>query len=399
MQPEPFLVDIPQSQLDDLRTRLDQARLAPDFDNDDWAYGVDAGYLLELLEYWRSEYDWRAQETAINAFPNFRTTIDDVPIHFIHVKGRGPNPMPLILSHGWPWCFWDYHELIGPLSDPAAYGGDERDAFDVIVPSLPGFAFSSPLTVSGINFWRTADLWRTLMRDVLGYERFAAQGGDWGNLITGQLGHRYPDDLIGIHLTGAIPLGVLADNKETALLGARDTSTEVAERFPDLLNPGVIRPRPDTAHATVQVLEPQTLAYAMHDSPLGLLAWILQRRYWWSDNDRGPRAVEQAFSKDHLLTVIMLYWLTDTFVTSVRYYAEVVKNPWRPDHDRRPVVQAPTAITFLDHDMTSQGRGWTADYYNLRWTNRLAHGGHFAPAEVPQEIVQDIRDAFRDLRA
>ena len=342
MAAEPYRVHLSDEVLEDLQRRLVNARLPQDFANDDWGYGVNGAYLRELVDYWIEGYDWRAVEREINAFANYRTDIQGVPIHFIHERGKGPDPKPLILSHGWPWCFWDFHELIGPLTDPAAHGGDERDAFDVVLPSLPGFGFSAPHSVPGINFWRTADLWAELMGDVLGYGRFLAHGGDWGNLVSAQLGHKYADRVGTIHITGAIPLTVLANPGGTSLLGQRTTTPEQAARNPDLVEPGVLRPRPGSAHVAVQLNEPQTISYALHDSPVGLCAWILDRRYWWSDNDRGERAVEQAFSKDHLLTLMMLYWATGAFVTSARYYGEVAKNPWRPSHDRNPVVEAPT---------------------------------------------------------
>ena len=310
MAAEPYTVHLSDEVLEDLQRRLVNARLPQDFANDDWGYGVNGAYLRELVDYWIEGYDWRAVEREINAFANYRTEIQGVPIHFIHERGKGPDPKPLILSHGWPWCFWDFHELVGPLTDPAAHGGDERDAFDVVLPSLPGFGFSAPHSVPGINFWRTADLWAELMGDVLGYDRFLAHGGDWGNLISAQLGHKYADRVGAIHITGAIPLTVLANPGGASLLGQRTTTPEQAARNPDLVEPGVLRPRPGSAHVAVQLNEPQTISYALHDSPVGLCAWILDRRYWWSDNDRGERAVEQAFSKDHLLTLMMLYWAT-----------------------------------------------------------------------------------------
>ena len=196
MQAEPFEIAIPEEKLQDLRERLERINWAPDFGNDEWAYGVNGGYLRELAEHWLHKYDWRAHEAEMNRFANFRVEIEGMPIHFVHERGKGPNPIPIILSHGWPWTYWDLRHVIGPLTDPAAHGGDPADAFDVVVPSLPGYGFSTPLTTPGINYWRTADLWDTLMREVLGYERFAAQGGDWGALVTSQLGaqvRRPPD--------------------------------------------------------------------------------------------------------------------------------------------------------------------------------------------------------------
>ena len=201
MQPEKFEIEIPQAALDDLQDRLARSRAANDFANANWAYGMNGDYLRELVDYWQNDFDWRAQEAAMNEYDHYRATIDDVPIHFIHEPGKGPDPIPLVLTHGWPWTFWDYEKLIRPLSDPASFGGDPADAFHVVVPSLPGFAFSSPLETPGVHWGRTAELWVALMRDVLGYDRFAAQGGDWGALVTGELGHRFAEHLYGVHVT------------------------------------------------------------------------------------------------------------------------------------------------------------------------------------------------------
>jgi pimeloyl-ACP methyl ester carboxylesterase len=206
MQVEPFLIAIPQADLDDLQRRLAHARWSPELDNDDWRHGTSGRYLRELVEYWRTGFDWRVHERAMNQLPQFRVQIDGTPIHFVHRRGRGPAPMPLLLGHGWPWTFWDFQKVIEPLADPVRFGGDAGDAFDVVVPSLPGYAFSTPLATPGINFWRTADLWVTLM-DGLGYARFAAQGGDWGALVAAQLGHKYADRLYGVHLHFLTPLG------------------------------------------------------------------------------------------------------------------------------------------------------------------------------------------------
>ena len=180
------------------------------FRQSDWAYGTRYEELRELVDYWREQYDWRKHEQAINSFANYKTEIDGIPIHFIHEPGKGPKPIPLILSHGWPWTFWDFNKVIRPLSDPASFGGDPADAFDVVVPSLPGYGFSTPLTKTGINYWNTADLWVKLMRDELGYDKFAAQGGDWGAFITAQLGHKYAQHLIGVHVNLMVPLGFSA---------------------------------------------------------------------------------------------------------------------------------------------------------------------------------------------
>jgi pimeloyl-ACP methyl ester carboxylesterase len=249
MPVETFEVAVPQATLDDLRDRLARVRWPIDPANPDWVYGVERGYLEELVDYWRTQYDWRAQERAINAFSHFRTTIDGVPIHFIHEQGKGPNSIPLILSHGWPWTFWDYRKLIGPLTDPAAYGGDPADSFDVIVPSLPGFGFSVPLDQPGIEWSRTADLWVKLMRDELGYDRFAAQGGDWGALVTEQLGHKYAEHLIGIHLGLAIPM--------TLFISGLPPEEDYAEAERHRFHHTKERMAVGTAHWVVQATDPR----------------------------------------------------------------------------------------------------------------------------------------------
>ena len=195
---EPFRIHVPDAELDDLRERLARTRWPDDLANEDWRYGANTAYIRTLADHWLHRYDWRAREAAMNAFPHFRTRLGAQPIHFVHVRGKGPSPMPLVLNHGWPWTFWDFHKVIGPLSDPAAHGGDPADAFDVVVPSLPGYGFSTPLAVTGLNFWNTADLWVELM-ERLGYPRFATQGGDWGSFLSAQLGHKYPERVIVGH--------------------------------------------------------------------------------------------------------------------------------------------------------------------------------------------------------
>ncbi|KQX22634.1 MULTISPECIES: epoxide hydrolase family protein [unclassified Sphingomonas] len=384
MEVKPFKIDVPDAVLADLQDRLDRSRLAADFGNDDWRYGFNGDYLRELVDHWRTDYDWRAHEKAMNAFPHFRTEIDGVPIHFIHVKGKGPNPTPLILTHGWPWTFWDYRELIGPLSDPAAYGGDPADAFDIVIPSLPGYGFSSPLDKTGINFWRTADLWVKLMEG-LGYPRFASHGEDWGAFITAQLGHKYADRLIGVHLTTMFPLDMFAGGEVEPLHGEGEESW--AQKNADFFTH-------ESGYFQIQATKPQTLAYAMQDSPVGLCAWLVEKRRTWG-HTRGE--IESRFSKDDMLTTVMLYWVTDSFGTSARYYYEAVHNLWAPSHDRRPVVEAPTGIAVFLEELVLQPRRWAERYYNLKQWTIYSEGGHFAAFEEPATVVEDIRRFFRSL--
>jgi pimeloyl-ACP methyl ester carboxylesterase len=380
-------MSIPEKDLVDLRDRLLRTRLAEDFGNDEWSCGVPATYLRDLVEYWVSQFDWRAQEAAINRYAHFRADVDGLPIHFIHEQGRGPKPIPIVLTHGWPWTFWDYEQLIGPLSDPASFGGDADDSFDVIVPSLPGTAFSSPLRRTGIGVVATAEIWLHLLRDTLGYSRFAAGGGDSGAFITARLGHAHPDHVIGIHLN--FPATVTME----ALASIRPSDYSLEEQ--EWLAGPPAQARGTTAHMAVHVEDPQTLAWAMNDSPAGLAAWMIERRRNWSDCEGD---VERRFTKDQLLTSISLYWLTGTFHTSVRFYAESFRQPWPLVHDRQPPIEVPTAVAVFPRELVRVPRRFMERQANLtRWTV-MPRGGHFAPAEEPALMVEDLRAFFRGLR-
>jgi pimeloyl-ACP methyl ester carboxylesterase len=378
---------VPDDVLEDLRLRLDRTRWPRDVDNADWRYGANRAYLEELVDYWRNDFDWRAVERNLNSYANYKALIDGQPVHFIHERGRGPNPVPLILTHGWPWSYWDYEKTIRRLTDPAAFGGDPADSFDVVVPSLPGFGWSTPLAGTGINFHRTADLWVRLMREELGYDKFAAGGGDWGQLISAQLGHKYPEHLIGVHLSLTLPLDFF-----TAGLAAEEDFAEDERHF-YLHTLG--RMAHATSHIVVQTTEPQTLSYGLHDSPVGLLAWLLDRRRWWSDCHGD---IESRFTKDEILTLVMLYWVTESFVSSARFYWEAKNDLWQPSRPGLPVVTAPTGVAIFPQELVIQPRSWIERYFNLKHLTYMKSGGHFAPAEEPQALVEDIREFFRPLR-
>ncbi len=369
---------------------------------------MEGGYLKDLVDYWLTEYDWRVHEAAMNAFPNYRVSIDGFPIHFIHQPGVGPEPMPLIVSHGWPWSFWDLRHVIGPLSDPAAHGGDPADAFEVVVPSLPGHGFSVPLSKPGMNYWRTADLWQQLMHDVLGFGRYGAQGGDWGALATAQLGHKYPEFLYGAHITMALPLSVFEGFAGAG--GAPDDGAELEHVPLDFPGPDEYREADmhrlrwmqesnvmatAASHVSVHSNDPETLAHALHDSPAGLAAWLVQRRRHWSDCDGD---VERRFSKDELITLTMLYWVTEAAVTTFRYYWEGAHDRWRPERDSLPVVQAPTGLALFPKEPFQPPDSWIKSYYNLHRFTEMTAGGHFGPAEEPEQWVEDVRAFFRPLR-
>lgn len=389
MQPERFTIDVPQSDLDDLRRRLERFRAAPDFGNEDWRYGMEGGYLAKLVASWLGEWDWRAAEAEMNRYEHARVVIDGVPIHYLRCRAQGAagrQAMPLVLTHGWPWTFWDHRYVVDALADPAAHGGDAEDAFEVIVPSLPGFTFSSPLRQTGIGWARTADLWAKLMKDVLGFERFAAAGGDWGAFVTAQLGHKYAPLLYGVYESfPAIP------GLDYASVRAEDYAADEQSLYARR-----VEAEPTTtSHMLVHSMDPQTLAFALEDSPAGLLAWIVERRRAWSDCGG---EVERAFTREHLLTTASLFWLTRTIGTSLRFYWETARQGWRPAHARRPVIEAPTAMAILPRDVFALPRKLVERHANLQHWRVYARGGHFGPAEAPQEYVEDVRAFFRRFR-
>ncbi|KAF0962815.1 epoxide hydrolase family protein [Rhodococcus sp. T7] len=391
--PVPLRVDVSDEDLADLDRRLASTRFAPDVGNGDGRYGVSTERLRGLVEHWRTGYDWRAEETALNQLPMFRVDVDGQPIHYVHVRGTGPDPTPLLLTHGFPWTFWDFHRMIGPLTDPASFGGDPADAFDVVIPSLPGFAFSSPLSRSGLNFVTTADLWVQLMRDVLGYERFAAHGGDWGAQVTAQLGHKYADNLLGIHLTSLIsfPAGWNSDRPWNLLQKAADAAT------PENRAAVVAWEKRRVGHLVPQIVHPQTIAHGMNDSPAGLLAWLTERRLAWMDP---AQPLEDVFSQDFLITSTMLYWITQSYPSAARFYYEAATHPWQPAHDRTPAIQAPAGLSiFRDDNPPGASFDWLPAMYAEIAHQRVHEvGGHFGAMERPDDVVTDIRDTFRNLR-
>ena len=385
MKIEPFKIEVHQNEIEALRTRLANTRWAPELDNVDWSLGVNGTYLRELVTYWRDRFDWRAQEAAINSFPQFRTEIDGIPIHFIHVRGKGPNPVPIILNHGWPWTFWDFKDVIMALADPASYGGNPEDTFDVVVPSLPGFTFSGPLDRTGVGYVETANLWVKLMRE-LGYERFVTHGGDAGAFVSAQLGHAYPGSVLGVHLSFPILPGVPHEAGDP--VGFTDEERKMFE--------GQDSRQASLIHAMVNALDPQTLAWAMHDSPVGMAAWILLRRRAWSDCNGD---VETKFDKDTLLTHLCLYWFTNSFVGSELFCrASGFAQPMKLVNDVKPEISVPTAVAVLPKDLLHRPRKLVAAHTDLRQWTLFPSGGHFAAAEEPKLIVDDIRSLVRPLR-
>jgi len=394
----PTPIAVPDDVLDDLRRRLRATKWPRDAGNDDGFYGVRRTRLQPLVEYWADGFDWRAAERKINAYEHYRVDVGDVPVHFLRRPGVGPRPVPLILSHGWPWTFWHWSKVIDPLADPASYGGDPADAFDVIVPSLPGFGFSTP-TRPDMNFWKIADVWHELMTGVLGFGKYAAAGCDVGALVTGQLGHKYADELYGIHIGSALKLDFFNGDRGWDLSGGRP----IPEGLPPEIHDGIVRfERRFAAHLAAHVLHPTTLGFGLADSPAGMLAWVMERWLSWSEGDA-------AFTDDDLLTHATIFWAGDAIDTSIRTYANNNRYPWTPSHNRTPVVEAPTGITFVGYEnppgvSTPEQRVQNflasdrAAWYNH--TNITAHpnGGHFIPWEIPEEWVGDLRRTFRGRR-
>jgi len=383
---QPFIAEIDATVLDDLRARLTNTRWPHLIGADDWRYGVPRAWLQDIAGYWARDWDWSEQARAINAFTHFKADFQGVPVHFLYAPGRGPAPMPLLLTHGWPWTFWDFKDVIAPLADPAAHGGDAADAFDVIVPSLPGFGFSTPLTTPGIDVAAIARLWIRLMREVCGYERFAAHGGDWGALVTAQLSHAHAEHLIAAHL--ALPVIPGIDRRALTPDAYAEDEQWMLERAAQA-GPLI------SSHVAVHSTDPQTLAYAMADSPLGTAAWLWERRRNWSDCNGD---IESVFHRDHLCTTAALYWCTGAFTSSLRLYFEQFGKPWALQHERKPVLEAPTGFAIFPKDVVQLPRRVAAEHANLhRWTV-MPRGGHFGAAEAPDLIIDELRTFFRAFR-
>jgi len=377
---QPFSVDIPQATLDDLRERLARTRWPDEVEGAGWDYGTNVAYLKELVAYWQHTFDWRVQEARLNQFAQFKTDIDGLLIHFIHERGKGPNPLPIILTHGWPDSFYRMHKIIPMLTDPESFGGNAADSFDVIVPSIPGFGFSDSVRKPGWTVKQTAELWGSLMRDVLGYQRYAAAGGDGGSPISQLLALNNPASVIGIHLT---------DPGFQATMNLDPSSLTPAEQ--QYLGAMQQRFFQEGGYVMIQSTRPQTLAYGLNDSPVGLAAWIIEKFYGWSDIDGD---LEREYTKDELLTNIMIYWVTQTINPSIRSYYEESHAPSLKPGQR---VEVPVAMALFPKD-TPPPRALAERTLRIeRWTE-MPRGGHFPALEVPELYAADLQAFFRSLR-
>jgi len=383
----PFTIHVTDDDINELNARLAMARIPDQIPDTGWDYGTDMTYLRELLDYWQNEFDWREQEAALNEFDQFVTQIDGVDIHFIHQRSTHPHAVPLLLTHGWPGSIAEFRKIIGPLTQPELYGGDPADAFHVVAPSLPGFGFSGKPTERGYNPERMAHTLAALMQR-LGYQRYGAQGGDWGAIINRIHAYRYADRLIGLHsnfvLANPPADAVLADTVPEAEMAARE------RRQAFMLN--------EVGYQQIQGTKPQSVGVGLNDSPAGLAAWIVEKFHGWSDIDKRLPAgfgLEEKFTKDEMLTNISLYWFTESITSSARIYFEN-----RNVAMQEPVgfVSVPTAGAVFPAEIYLTPRLWAEASYNIvRWTP-MPQGGHFAAMEEPELLLEDVRAFFRSLR-
>ncbi len=383
----PFRLAIPRADLDDLNDRLDRTRWPDGLSEVGWRYGVPLDYLQELAAYWRHTYDWRAAEAELNSWPQFVTTIDGANLHFAHIRSPEPDAMPLVMTHGWPGSIVEFQAVAGPLTDPRAHGGDAAGAFHLVLPSIPGFGLSGPTRETGWEFRRVARALSALM-DRLCYRRYGAQGGDWGSAISREFGVLHPDRLIGVHLN--LVVGAQATSEPTAEeLAAVDPPER--ERWLASWRRSQEWDRDQDGYGAIQSTRPQTLAYGLTDSPVGQLAWIAEKFKEWTDS---THRFDEAASRDHLLTNVMLYWLTRTAGSSARLYYERAHTTY--DSVQRSLV--PTAVADFPAENQIPLRHKAEQANNIvRWTS-FKHGGHFAAMEQPDALVRDIREFFRTLR-
>jgi pimeloyl-ACP methyl ester carboxylesterase len=373
----PFTLAVPQGDLDDLNARLDRARWPEAEPVADWSQGARLEKVRALVEYWRHGYDWRRCEAHLNALGQFKTQIDGLEIHFLHVRSPNPDALPLIVTHGWPGSVLEFMKVIGPLTDPAAHGGDAADAFHVVMPSLPGFGFSGKPTTTGWGVEKIAQTWATLMSRLC-YARWVAQGGDWGSAVTSAIGAQAPDGCIGIHVN--MPMAAPAP-EDLQSPGPRELQALAKLQHYQQW---------DSGYSKQQATRPQTLGYGLADSPVGQAAWIYEKMWSWTDNDGAP---ESALTMDEMLDNIMLYWLPNTGTSSARLYWESFGSFAPRD------IHLPTGVSLFPKEIMRPTRKWveTSMHQLIHW-NELDKGGHFAAWEQPELYVNEVRTCFRQLR-
>jgi microsomal epoxide hydrolase len=380
-QLEPFVLQVPDAAITDLRERLARTRFPDQAPGEPWAYGTDLPYMEELVTYWRDGFDWRAQEARLNAFAQSKARLHGIDVHFLHVPGKGPNPCPLLLAHGWPGSVFEFLELIPRLTDPARFGGDPADAFTVVAPSLPGFALSFAPGQPRFGVEAIATCLADLMT-VLGYQRFAAQGGDWGSFVASRLGYAHAERLIGIHLN---------------LMPIRRDSQMVADPTPEqrrYLDELAAWLKEETGYQWIQGTRPQTLAFGLTDSPAGLAAWIVEKFRAWSDCGGD---VEAVFSRDQLLANVSLYWFTGAIGSSFWPYYARMHGPWPIPEGA--TVDVPTGYSEFPREILRPPRSLAArTFTDIRRWSVMTRGGHFAALEQPDALAQEVRAFFMPLR-
>jgi pimeloyl-ACP methyl ester carboxylesterase len=378
--PKPFQLHIPEEVLEDLRERLGRTRWPDEIAGSGWRYGTNLDFMRRLVDRWRNGFDWRAHEQTLNAFDQFVVPIGGVDLHFIHQRGVGPSPLPLLLVNGWPCSVWEFHELIPRLTDPARFGGDPDDAFTVVAPSLPGYTLSFAAGQPRFDVVAMADLFAELMTDVLGYESFGAQGGDWGSYVVALLAARHAEHLAGIHLN-------LMPIKQD--LPFPDEPDEDEERYRRDLQHWQAE---ETGYHAIQGTKPQTIAYALTDSPAGLVAWIVEKFHTWSDHSG---ELEQVIGLDSLLANITLYWATGAINSSFWPYYAIRHEPWPLPPDR---IEVPTAYASFPRETRHPARSFAEPFFRIeRWTE-MPKGGHYAALEVPGALAGDVAAFFRSYR-
>jgi pimeloyl-ACP methyl ester carboxylesterase len=372
----PFLVDVPEAELEDLRVRLGRTRWAEPETVADWSQGVPVAYLRDLCEYWREDYDWRRTQARLNAIPQFRTEIDGVRIHFLHARSPHPDALPLLITHGWPGSVVEFLDVIGPLVDPPRYGGSAADAFDVVCPSLPGYGFSDKPDRPGWGTRRIAAAWSELMAR-LGYDRYGAQGGDWGSIVTLRLAEQDAGRLAGIHLN-------------SLLVPRTDMEGELAEDERAALADFGQHRRWDTGYSKQQATRPQTLGYGLVDSPVAQCAWIVEKLWAWTDCDGHP---ENVLTRDEILDNVMLYWLPGTGASSARLY-------WESYRDiELESIAVPAGYSVFPKEILRVSRRWAERRFSdLRHWNELDRGGHFPAFEQPALFIDEVKASFRHVR-
>ncbi len=369
---QPFRLDVAQADLDDLRDRLDRTRWPDELPGVEWAYGVPLDHVRTLVDHWRTGWNWRAQEARLNEFPQFTTTIDGENVHFLHVRSPEPDALPLIATHGWPMTVVEYLDVIGPLTDPGAHGGDPADAFHLVVPSRPGVGLSGPTRAPGWDMRRVARAWVELM-DRLGYDRFGAHGNDSGSMVSPEVGRHAPDRVVGVHVT---QLFSFPSGDPSEFEGMTDEDFAALKFLEDFMAAGGL------AYNQYQSAQPQTLTYALQDSPAGWLAWVSQLYRDWTD-------------PDYVLTNAALYWLTGTIGSSMRYYFEEAHALDRPTEP----TTVPTGVAIFAEDFQSVPKLARRDHANIVHWRHYDRGSHFAPYDAADLLVGDLRDFFRPLRA